>query len=155
MSVEKSHIIHKVVQIDARITQKRLRIRLPKGVKITGLVLVPRSKQGAIPTSSIYFGAAIKPLNVDNTFVTGLSKIAQDTKSAVLTMNAVANQKFWYARPVAWGLASFQMQLAEGLSEGGFLAPKKVAITDSETGAVVDYYVYESNTQVSGTLHII
>lgn len=150
-------------RISVRHGYARMRIKLPQGKgKVVAIKLVASPKKQAMRTNAIYYGAAFgtshttNPTTPDQAFITGLARAEQNTKSAVLSVLTGSGGKFFYARPKVWGLAAFQLETAQGLVEGGMLAPTVVSITDAQTTAVEEYYLYESiNTDLTGTLYIL
>lgn len=159
MSDNKVNIVQGKVVVDARGTYSRMRIKIPKGKsgKVAAIKLVAVPKSLPISASAIYYGAdgARRGL-LDNEFVNTLAKEEKNTKNAVLPISASSSQKFYYARPKRWGLASFELETSQGVIGGCFLAPQEVSVTDAITGAVEAYYVYESiNRGIVGTLYII
>lgn len=161
MSKHKVNIVQGRVLIDARHTYTRMRIKIPKGKKgrVVAIKLVAVPKKLPISASAIYQGVSSGPTKgsvVDSDFVNTLAKEEKNTKNATLPISASSSEKFYYARPKRWGLASFQLEVNQGLMDGGFLAPKEVSVTDTVTGAEETYYVYESiNQGISGTVYII
>ena len=149
-------LIGNIIPIESRHSEKRLRIKIPKGRAIKKIAFVPRVKQTKMPTSSIFFGVGSAAAVIDEAFVESLTKSEEKTKSKVLPVNAGGLSKVYYARPKSWGLAQFKIEVQEGVIEGGFLAPVEVTINDDETGASEVYYVYESvSLGLQGTLYII
>ena len=156
MSKETIHIVQGKALIAARHGYGRMRIKLPKGKssQVVAVKLVAVPKRLPISTSAIYYGlASASELNSD--FVNTLAKEEKNTKNAVLPISASSSEKFYYARPKHWGLASFQLETPRGLIDGGFLAPKELSVRDKLTGAEEIYYLYESiNYGITGTVYI-
>ena len=155
--------IEQTLTISARHTYTRMRIKLPKGGgKVVAIKLVASPRKQAMRSSAIYYGAALgtshttTPSTIDQAFMNSLTRSERNTKSEVIPLATNSGEKFFYGRPKSWGLASFQIETAQGLIDGGMLAPKVISITDASTTAIEEYYVYESiNTDLTGTLYII
>jgi hypothetical protein len=147
MTTLSTKILSKSVTIYAHCEQKIVRIRVPKGVKVKGIKLVPMPKLEKMQSNAVYFGSASGTATKDSAFVVALAKVGKQTKSDTFEVSVSGGNKFFYCRPKVWGLAQFEIKHPEGLAQGGFLAPTEVSVTDANTGAIVAYYVYESTLQ--------
>jgi len=157
--MSKTRILKMVVRIDGRNESKQLNIKLPRnhqGIGQVKLLAVPKDTK--IASNAVYFGtkAGSEQGSIfNNDFIQELERIEVKTKSMFFTLQETSNQKHYFAWPKRFGFPSFRLQTANGSFQGGFLAPKVVAVTDRATGKVEDYYLYESiDTNLLGTLYI-
>lgn len=163
MEKGKTKQLSQTIVVEARGTYTRMRIKLPKGKgKVVSIKLHAIPRKQRIRSSAIYFGTAngtahsTAPSTIDQAFADSLTRAEKNTKSVVLNLALSGGEKYYYARPKAWGLASFQIESSQGLVDGGFIAPRVLPISDAITGAIEAYYFYESiNQDLTGTLYIL
>lgn len=137
--------------VTERNTKTYFRKKLPNSIKkIIGAQIIPHDKDVPIRASKRYWSINSNPTiittaSTDVAIQNFIQNVADNedivSKSKLIEMETVLPDKVQtpvYATPIDFG----QAQLLINESQGQFAAPKRISITDPETGFVEDYFVY-------------
>ena len=131
-----------IERVSTRGENRVFTVEIPHDAKeIVGIIVTTKLTGDPIAVNRHYFGTAV-PGILDNTFVQALSNEQMESSVKVFAVNAAAAEKIYYARPVRIdGLPSFEIDNVSA----GFGNPTIVSVSDSETGFIEDYFLFESN----------
>lgn len=148
--MEKRSDIH-IERILTRGENRVFTVEIPNNAKeIVGIIISTKLTGDPIAVNRHYFGNAVVGV-FNNAFVQALSNEQMESTVKVFKVNAAAGEKIFYARPVRIdGFPSFEIDNVSA----GFGNPTIVSITDSETGFVEDYYLFESNDSGLGQVKL-
>lgn len=150
------------ISVDTRKQEKELTIRLPRNtVRLAQLAIITKGMGRPILSNAAYHGKAAGSKNdksdptLDGNFIVGLQRTETEGTRLVIKISTAAGEKIYIAHPERWGIADFVIEDAKGIFQGGFMPPVKKSVTDPETNATEDYYLYESQeTDLDATIYV-
>lgn len=96
--------------------------------------------------NGVYWGVGAAAPTLDSTFILGLTKGLQSSRTKTFTVNAGANQHIYYACPSRYGTASFNV----GGFDGGFSKIGTIEFTNA-SGYAESYDIYKSDNANLGS----